>query len=274
MRDLVQRFIIVVFLGFVIYSCNSKTKSSDIINPNDTTSTSYIPPQTVFVSVPITGNVITTSSVRVSWRGSKDVQSFSYKLDSYDWTTFSADTFLVIEDLDEGDHLFSVRSKHANGTIETSPKIISFVVDAVKGPAVMFGVRKKVVNVGQVFSYSVNVEEVQNILGMKATISFDKQLVTISSIDLGSYASSNNVKPSLFENTDNVNGKVRIDILFAGGSPKKGIAGSGDVITLNCKANAIGTANFIFIQDSTWYRDTTNTTITLKEFVVGKVVVK
>jgi hypothetical protein len=274
MKVLLLRSFIIIALILTVFSCTTKKKSTDIVNPNDTTSTAYIPPQTIFVSAPITGNTITTSTIRISWRGSKDVQSFSYKLDNYEWTPFSADTFLVLEDLDEGSHLFSARSKHANGTIEASPKIISFVVDAVKGPAVMFGVRSKEVGVGQLFTYSVNVEEVQNILGMKASISFNKQLVTISSIDLGSYATSNNVKPSLFENTDNINGTARIDILFAGGSPKKGITGSGDVITLNCRANVIGTANFIFNQDSTFYRDTTNAAITIKSFVAGKVVVK
>ena len=274
MRILLQRLFVFALVVIVCFNCSPKQKASDIVNPNDTTSTAYIPPQTVFVSVPITGNVITTSSVRASWRGSKDVQSFSYKLDNFEWTSFSTDTFLVIEDLDEGNHLFSVRSKHANGTIEASPKIARFVVDAVKGPAVMFGPRKKEVTVGQDFTYSINVEEVQNILGMKATLLYDRQLVTISSIDIGSFASTNNVKPALFESIDNVNGDARIDLLFSGGAPKKGIAGSGQVITLNCKANVKGTAYFIFNQDSTWYRDTTNTTVFLNGFIGGKVVVK
>ena len=73
---------------------------------------------------------------------------------------------------------------------------------------------------------------------------------------------------------DGMNGILRLDLLLAGGSPAKGVAGSDALVVLNCTAINTGTAHFTFVTDSTAFRDIANTPMAIKEYVGGKVVVK
>ena len=90
------------------------------------------------------------------------LQSF-LKLDSFSWTDWNESSSATLSYLDEGDHQLSVQSRYLNG--DTSNVVsVSFIVDAVAGPSLMFYPRRHFAQVGETVTFQVMAEEVTNLM--------------------------------------------------------------------------------------------------------------
>jgi hypothetical protein len=259
----------------LLYSCSAPTTPIDQIkNPLDTTNSSFTAPITTILSGPDGSSVIESATVIYEWRGNADVQSYSYKLDSNQWSEWIAQTSITIEYLDEGSHTFTVRALHRNKvTTEQNPPSRTFTVDAVRGSSVMFYPRLKQARVNEQFQYDIKLEEFEQIIGLRTALSWDHAGYILDSVSTRSYASSNGGVPVLFSTVYQAQQQASIDLGILGGRPK-GISGTGIVLTLYGRMAAAGVANISFQPASSASRDTANQSRTIRELVGGKVVTR
>ena len=57
------------------------------------------------------------------------VQHYSYKLDSTQWSGWSADTTVTLNNLNNGLHIFYVKSRYGPDFVDVSPASVTFTVD-------------------------------------------------------------------------------------------------------------------------------------------------
>ena len=260
----------------IVYSlffsaCHDNVKPPDqFVNPIDSTSSSYIAPKS-FITGP-NNTTIALDSVTITWSGTQDVASFSYNSDGTGWSAFTGATSITLTDLDEGAHTFSVRAKHKNGSIESTPPSISFNVSAVTGPAIMFFPRKKNVALGSAFTYSVQAEKIAtNLLAAKISLQVQANFLQVDSVTAGDFVKQNGETPILFWAINATKDTVIIDVAAAGGIIS-GVSGSGALANLYCHAKAFGLTMINFVAAQTAYRDTVGNAIPMNMVIPGKVV--
>jgi len=255
--------------------CSSPLPPEEIFqNPVDTASTIFILPRTSILAGPQNGQTITNDSITIRWQGNTDAVLFSYKVDTDAWSAWSSATSTVLDYLDEGSHTLIVKAQHRNKTTEeTNPSSVTFIVDAVKGPSAMFYPRRIFVNAGAAFTYNVYAEEVNLLYGARMAIHYDPALVTIDTIQAGALMQGNGSSALLIPTIDNSTGIAFVDVATVGHKPK-GVSGSGTLAILRCHALTAGSVDFTFSKTDCSYRDTTNASITIRDLIAGKVVVK
>lgn len=266
------RFFICCCCSFIYFHCTSTVgKPSDVlVNPVDPLSPVFTPPVDTIISAPDPLIPCTSPDVDIQVKGNIDAVEFSFKLDSYDWSSWQTSTTIVLTDLDEGKHHCSIRALHRDHTtIEQNPPSVDFTVHAVTGPALMFSSRKKVVSGGINFNYYIVAEEVQNLYGVKLVFTYDNTSIIINSITSGSIP---NVEVRLLEMK--YSNEARAEMFFPGDTPIQGITGSDTIIVINCTPIKAGTSVFTFIADSVLFRDANNAAIPVNQLVNGKIVVK
>jgi hypothetical protein len=256
------------------FCCKESPQGPDYFyNPCDTTHPGFVAPRTYITEAPDSLRPVAVPYVTFQWRRNPVVGSYFVHFDSNpgSWTS---DTSATFDFLDEGSHTFTIYSTNTGGCVVEKPAVVkTFTVDAVQGPSVMFFPRMKTVGVGETFTYDIRAEEVTNLFGAKLSVSYSASLVTVDSVQAGSYVQSSGGDAIVFSSLDNVGGKAVINLVIVGGNPK-GITGSGVIATLMCRALVTGTADFSFDQGETTYRDTTNASIPIRDLVGGKVVVQ
>jgi hypothetical protein len=168
--------------------------------------------------------------------------------------------------------LFEVKSRHKNNIIqEQNYPSRSFSVDAVQGPAVLFYPRRKAVTVSQPFSYEIRAEDVSGLLGCKLALTYDPTVIKIDTIVVGDLVKKNGGGVQSFLTRDPSGTKIVLEIVILGVN-SKGVAGSGTLATLSCRAVAARQSILEFVKTETLYRDTANRPIAIRDFVAGKVV--
>ena len=125
---------IYIFILLFALGCEDTTPIRD--NPLDDEGGDYIPPTISLLDI-VDGDTLYSESVEFTWEGNELVTDFRYKFDSFDWTDWNESTSATLSYLDEGDHQLSVQSRYLNGDTSDVASV-SFVVDAVGGPALMF----------------------------------------------------------------------------------------------------------------------------------------
>lgn len=266
--------IVCLFCLLVITSCK-KTSPPEFNNPNDSTGTTFLPPKTDLFEQP-SGTISDDSTiVKYSWReGTTTTISFSYRLDSSDWSDFLPFKTVTFIFLDEGQHVFSVRSRHQNGNyIEKKYPIDTFFVDAINERSVYFYKRTKIVTQGTPFLYQINVEKMDSFFAARLNIAYDNQLVRIDSIIRGSFLGEHNLIPVLFPSIDSINnnnGRATINIATTGSFLSNGL-NDGTLITLFCSSISLGESFFSY--ESVSFRNPQNSVLSVKPFN-GRIIIK
>ena len=166
--------IIYVFLGLFIFSC-------DEYDPNSGT-------PKVDIHDIFNGSPLSTNSLTLSWEGNEFASDFSYRLEPLDyntivgidtaWSEWSIDTSVTLTYLNEGNYNFYVKSRYNLDTEEDIPDMVSFIIDAVTGPALrMYPLYQAVVPESSCDIYFF-VEEVENLAGMELYISYNAAVVS------------------------------------------------------------------------------------------------
>jgi hypothetical protein len=271
-NSIVLLAVCLIAFGLFILGCEQPSAPSEVLNnPLDTLSSAFSQPISTITSGPSESQTITVPSVTFTWEGNVGAKEYSYNCDASGWSVWSSDTSATLDYLDEGQHSFTVRAMHRNGiTIEQNPPQVNFMVDAVKGPSLMFCPRRKYASIGQTFTYDIKAEEVSFMYGTKMSIQYDPSRVEVTGILAGALINSNGGSSIILPTIDSIANTITIEIATIGRTPK-GVNGSGVVATLQCKALVAGTALFQFNSSETQLRDTLNVPIAPNTLVQGRV---
>ena len=172
--------------------------------------------------------------------------------------------------MDEGNHQIALQGRYNSG--DTSDVVtISFIVDAVQGPALIFYPRAVTASVGSSVTFQVLAEEVTNLTAAQFNISFDPSKLEILAVIQGAMLQISG--ESIFDvDYDNATGSVSVITAALGGS-QPAVDGTGVLLELELKVNAAGTSALEF-DGTELFRDPDNNNITIAQMVNGLVVVE
>ena len=235
----------------------------DIVNPD------YIPPETTIITG-INASIVNISTMIISFEGNDDVVEYSYLVDSTSWSDWTTETSVTMDYLDEGEHYFSVKGRYSNLVEDESPASISFIVDAVQGPALRIFPLLTETQVNNTFTLSVYIEDIESLVFGELSINISSSLELIASdrgIMMGENESSSIL---LFINEQN-----QIQYTFAVNyANTEGARGSGELLKLTFKAPSFtGSTNIDFSNLNVKLLDYNGNEIIVNDLVGGKVVV-
>jgi len=243
----------IFLLGLSVLSISCNSGGGVIDNP---------PPFLEIIDGPQENEVVPQDKVVFAWRGNGSGYTYKYRLLSLDsdnfptiyqdWTTYSSSTTdVTYSNLDEGKFRFEVQAK--SGSVEPAPIKREFIIDAIKGPSLMFFKTKTTLSVGTADSIDVWMEDVTGLAGFSIVIAFDKTKLNLVSASSGAYVIQKRFQqitvPDLSDTTYvlksvNTTGKIEIASAFLtdlGSYPNKSISGSGKILNLVFKGLAKGT---------------------------------
>ena len=180
---MITRLPYLVFIILLFLSCEDTVPIRD--NPLDEDGGEYIPPTISLMDIS-DGDTLYSESIEFIWEGNELVAEFRYKLDSFSWTDWNESSSATLSYLDEGNHQLSVQSRYLNG--DTSDVVsVSFVVDAVAGPSLMFYPRRHFAQAGETVTFQVMAEEVTNLMMSEIHLEYDPSVLEIMSISQGNF---------------------------------------------------------------------------------------
>ena len=262
---------VALFMSLASFSC-SPISPPEPIPP-------FVEPIASIISVfppPDADSTIHSDSVIVTYEGNEAVDSFKYRLDPQSDTSWiyappGADT---IRYLDEGSHTFELLGISIQGVPQKFNKpAIRFFVDAVKGPSAMFRPRLKKLTSGmRSFTYDIVAEEVNDLFAAKLTLKFPPDTMQIDSIRFGDSVQSIVFDFSGINTIDNIRGHATINFALKDTTPV--ISGGFVIARLTCSTRIPGYVGAFYIKfdsDSTFFRDSFNSKIGIKNLVNGRV---
>ena len=260
------RLIYLLSLLFVL-SCEDTTPTRD--NPLDEEGGDYIAPIIGLLDI-VDGDILYSEVIEFTWEGNELVTEFRYKYDSFDWTEWSESNSATLSYLDEDDHQLAVQSRYLNGDTSDVASV-SFIVDAVAGPALMFYPRRHFSQAGETVTFQILAEEVTDLMMSEIHLEYDPSMLEIISVSQGSFFQNGQNSIFLYEiNTEA--GAVQINTtLLDGDSPA--VSGTGDLAEIQMKLLQAGSATVSF-NGSDAFIGPENNDITILEKINGLVVIE
>ena len=227
--------------------------------------------------------IFDTSTVTLSWEGNEFVNGYSYRLEPLDyqdsdietyegssWSELSLATSVTLEFLDEGTYNFYVEGRFNIDHTDTT--FTTFEVNAINGPALRIYPLNQMVTSGTQFNIYLYAEEIIDVAGIEAQLSYSSTLLTYDNYVIGAaitdYGLSDlTIFPPPTSDTDVGT------ILISGAVAGSGLSGTGEIMKLTFTYSDIESANTtIDIDDTnTLLRDVDNTSITIEKMVSGSI---
>ena len=253
-----------------------------LTNPLDEESADYVEPETTITVTDLDGSTLATSTVTIGFEGNDQVIEYSYNLDSSGYSDWSSATSVTLDYLDEGQHTFSVKSRFASGDEDETPASISFTVDAVTGPALIFYPRRHIISSGSIATIQIKAYEVDSLMSATITLTYDPASLKI--VDEVILDENNEIIESvsqgdMFTNTgesvfiyEEASGSLTIHTMFMGGDTPY-VSGTGSLAVILVKALVSG-SHTLSLDGAQVLKTHTNRSITITETVNGLVVVE
>tara|TARA_Y100001970_G_scaffold242964_1_gene307836 strand:- start:5049 stop:5834 length:786 start_codon:yes stop_codon:yes gene_type:complete len=254
----------IYLLGIVLlFSCGAEEFEPD--NPIDPDNPDYIPPIVSIVSGFPDGQVITSSSITVSYSGNEPSMLFRTKLDTNDWSGWITAESFTLDHLDEDEHVFYLQGKYTTG--DTSEVImVPFTVDAVEGPSLLFYPRRRTLNTGESVTFHILAEEVFELAGTGFALDYNPSKIRIDDVRQGDVFAGTGT-PIFFSEIDQVTGKITISTAIWDGSGTT-FTGTGVIIEIDAVLLQDGNSDIEF-DGSEVFRDRNNNEILLNESIGG-----
>jgi len=240
------KFYLVLILTFFFFSSCTR----EFNNPLDPESLAYTPPSVEIVK-PFENETISSTAVTIMWVGNKpEANEYRFRLVDYsDWSEWTTATSASFDYLDDAEYTFEIEVRY-KGHTDVRKFSRKFKVDAINGPTLKFYKLKNIVNLGGEFYVSVWVEEVINFKSVQFEVKFDKDKLSLLSVQKGNYVVSRGLDQivvpdfSLQKVLDEVNnsGKIGIStgVLATSGAGPVSLNGSGEIIKLKFRAKGGG----------------------------------
>ena len=252
---------------FFAFNCEDTVPVRD--NPLDDEGTDYVTPTISLMDIN-DGDTLYSESYEFTWEGNELVADFRYKLDSFDWTDWNESPSATISYLDEGNHQLSVQSRYPNGDTSDVANV-SFVVNAVAGPALRFYPRRHFADQNDTVTFQIIAEEVTNLMMSEIHLEFDPSKLEIISISQGSFFQNGQNSIFLYD-INSASGTVQINTtLLDGDTPS--VSGTGDLVEIQVKLLESGSTQINF-NGSDAFIDPDNSQILILEKISGLVMVQ
>ena len=255
----------ILALGLLFLSCEKIEPNLD--NPQDPANPDYEPPTVSIIAGPTDGDTVETSTVEFEWEGNDIVSLYRYKFSDNSWTDWTTETAAEFDYLDEGQYNFQVQSSYSTG--DTSVVVtVSFVVDAVHGPALMFYPRRHIVGVGDTVTFHILAEEVENLTAAEFLLIFDPNIIEIVSLTEGTLLSGwgESIYHSEINNTQGI---VSIVLALLGGEYPS-VSGTGDLATIEVTVRQSGATELLFGGPAV-FKDPNNDFIAISSVINGMI---
>ena len=258
----VLRFSLLLIL-LLVFSCKDALEYNPLDPDNNP---DYVAPETFLTMDGLEGSVLDTSTVTVTWQGNDLVTEYSYSLND-NWSEWLADTSVTLNYLDEGDYTFSVKGRYASGDEDETPATVSFTVDAIQGPALIFYPRRHIISSGSTATFQIKAHEVENLMLATINIAYDNTLIEILSVNQGDMFIGSG--ESVFIDEKSTNSLSIYTMLLGGDSPS--ISGTGVLAEITVKSMGTSTLSLDGTQIFKTHEDIP---ISILETVNGLVVVQ
>lgn len=215
--------VIAIMMIFFALSCESPSEFvAD--NPLDPDNPDYEAPLVTIISGPTEGEIINSSEAAFGWEGNAEGMQFRFRRDGQSWSDWGNATAAVLYYLDEGAHTFALQGKYISEDTSAIARV-TFIVDAVTGPALMFYPRAQAGSQGSTVPFMIMAEEVSNLAAAEFTITFDPTELQIVDITEGTFFGQNG-ETIFISAVDNTQGSATVSAGLWGGSTPS-VAGSG-----------------------------------------------
>jgi len=225
---------------------------------------------------------INGSTASFNWEGNKFAFSYSFRLESQsyeeplgiyiNWSDWSSDTLVALENLDEGQYIFQVKSRF-EAVEQAEPATNNFEIDAISGPALRMYPMIQEVQQGNQFDIYLYTEKVDDLMLMSINISFDWNMLNLVNVELGGTISNYTTNFFALPVTSHTEGEINITAGFLNQSNLTDFIadGTASLVKLTFQPYYIGTTE-ISIFDSV-LRNKDYDEINILESVGGTVVV-
>jgi len=259
-------------VAFISLSCDEVV--IEPTNPLDPNNPDYIEPQ-INILYPTDNATINSSSITFTWEGNRDGMLFRYAVsldtggNSGEWSDWSHDKSVQVHYFDEGLYSFSAQSKYTTGD-SSSISNISFEVDAVEGPSLLFKPRAQRVELNERFFFNVIAEEVDSLTATSFTLKYNPDELIIGTVTKGSFfeAASNMI---FHHDINQLAGEITIITALLGGEIPM-VTGTGSLAEIEVFAKSFSEAKIEFDGSET-FRGPSNNIITIK-FAIGGLVMQ
>ena len=258
-----MRFNLLTLSLLLFLSCDEEL----LINPLDEESSEYVEPETTITLTDLDGSTLNTSAVTITFEGNDLVIEYSYNLDNSGYSDWSSSTSVTLAYLDEGLHTFSVKGRYASGDEDETPATVSFTVDAVQGPALIFYPRRHIISSGSTATFQIKAHEVENLMLATINIAYDNTLIEILSVNQGDMFIGSG--ESVFIDEKSTNSLSIYTMLLGGDSPS--VSGTGVLAEITVKSMGTSTLSLDGTQVFKTHEDIP---ISILETVNGLVVVQ
>jgi len=257
-----MRYPYIILIVLFILSCAEEFVPD---NPVDPDNPDYVPPIISIVSGPTEGQTLLTESAVFTFSGNQESMLFRTRLDSNYWSGWISSLSYTLDYLDEGDHTFYLQGKYTTG--DTSEIIdVSFTVDAVTGPALLFLPRRHTAATGQTVTFQVLAEEVFNLTGTEFTLDYNPSKLAIEDVREGTLFNSLGTSIFIYDNDPGV-GKLTITAAAWAGD-ELSFTGTGVVAEIDAVLAQNGNTTIEF-DGNEIFRNPDNTTINISEAIGG-----
>ena len=224
----------VLIIFFLTWSCEIFTDPG-LENPFDTTASEFIPPRTKIISGPDEQQTVNTHTVTFAWQGNETSAEYSFSLDSLEWSKWSVDTTATFSLLDEGSHMFQVKSRSPAEIEEDTASVRSFIVDAVQGPALMFFPRRVGVGTNNSFTLEIMAEEVSGLAGLSFEVPYNDPAIDFLDYDVfessSAFLAKDNATVLTIVENDETDEVLKVALGRAGGTTS-GVDGTGTLMNI------------------------------------------
>jgi hypothetical protein len=261
------RLICLILFSMIIIMLNScdvfKTPVSNENpddNPLDPTNPDYQPPLATITQGPADGSTINNDYVTFSWSGNSPECQFSYTLDDAEPSAWSSGKTVTFDYLDEGDHSFQVKARYSVDDVQEDPSTVSFMVDAIAGPALWICHKKTTTSVSSDFAVDVIVEEVTDLSMASVVVNFAPAYLQIRAYEVLEDESILSGKQLIKVNShDDETGKLTVYLALVDGSNAV-LSGTGSIIRVHFLSLKRGTTEIGFGEDC-YFRKSDNSAI-------------
>ena len=248
-------------LIITLFSCEDIAPEKD--NPLDPGNEDYVEPIVTLLSSLNNGDTINIESLSIEIEGNNLVSEFRYKLDSLAWMEWSDASIINMNYLDEGDHQLLIQSRYMNGDTSTVLPV-SFIVDAVSGPSLLFYPRRHITDLNQSVTFEIRAEEVSNLMAVEIHLVYNPSLIEVISITQGTMFQ--NGQESIFTYEIGSNSIEILTTLLNSDLPF--VNGTGALALIEVKSLQAGSSSISFNGNDV-FRDPDNNDIVILEKING-----
>ena len=270
--------LILLLLGTLSFLQNCTPPTNPVLNnPNDSLTGAFVAPEISLLAgadTPIDNSNWRQRRTVFRWSGNSTTGTYSFKLDTAEWSPWSQATGVEYESLDDDVHVFWVKGRHTNESNETEPQRRSFTIDLLPHPS--FFIVPNIVRpkAGDRFSLYLRVKNINLLMTMTTVLSYSRNIFAVEAIEvLQNFMTKNLGTVVAITSLDPNAGRIEANLGIALGKPK-GVQGTGDLLRFQCRALSAGIDSLRIKMDSTVVKDTTGISVRIAGYANGRVIVQ